>query len=274
MIEEESRIFEYLHSSVIARFELNSRGRDFVVGDIHGMFPHLRVLLEDIKFDPATDRVFSVGDLVDRGACSREALDWLELPWFFSCRGNHEQLAVDSEDSEILEAWVQYNGGGWWLELNSCNREQFRRYFGNLPLAMEVETASGVVGIVHADVPPLTSWDRFLQLLELKTRDAALYAMWSRNRIQGSVSNKPVTGAVDRIYCGHTPVREVVSLGNVHHIDTGAPFSYEGYDDARLTLVEIHPRSHEIYAINTNRSVTTRGTVPIAAFAREAPAAP
>ncbi len=268
MIEEEdSLIYEYLRVPAVARFERNLRGRDFVVGDIHGMFPHLHMLLEDFGFDPDGDRVFSVGDLVDRGTHSRDALDWLELPWFFACRGNHEQLAIDSEDPDSLENWVQFNGGGWWLELNQRERCRFRRVFGNMPLAMEVETASGIVGIVHADVPPLASWDQFARLLELETRDAALYAMWSRNRIQGAASHAAVAGLVDRVYCGHTPVREAVSLANMHYIDTGAPYSYDGYKDARLTMVEIHPRPHAVHAINTNRAVALRGRIAVAATA-------
>ena len=83
---------------VLVRFGPNPDGRDFVVGDIHGMFQHLEVLLRDIGFDEQRDRLFSVGDLVDRGPSSALALDWLAKPWFVACRGNHEQFAIDSVD--------------------------------------------------------------------------------------------------------------------------------------------------------------------------------
>ena len=49
------------------RFAQNTVGRDFAVGDIHGCFTELQRGLEAIGFDPSTDRLFSVGDLVDRG---------------------------------------------------------------------------------------------------------------------------------------------------------------------------------------------------------------
>ncbi len=49
-------------------FGKNSSGRDFVVGDIHGSFGALEQLLQRLNFDPDCDRVFAVGDLIDRGS--------------------------------------------------------------------------------------------------------------------------------------------------------------------------------------------------------------
>lgn len=234
------------------RFAVNGRGRDFVVGDIHGMFPHLRALLGQLGFDGLSDRLFSVGDLIDRGPESKEAVIWLEYPWFHAVRGNHEQFVLDSDDPEQLDVWMRYNGGGWWVTLTDEERATTKTRFARLPLAIEVETAKGVVGIVHADVPPIITWDRFLALLEAGDRDAAYYAMWSRHRIQGGCSSSLVMGRVERVYCGHTPIRNVLDMGNVYFIDTGAVYCQEGYAEARLSIVEIHPDLHQVHAINTN----------------------
>ena len=62
--------------AVLVRFGQNPDGRDYVVGDIHGMFHHLEVLLNDIGFDEDCDRLFSVGDLVDRGPHSARDRDF------------------------------------------------------------------------------------------------------------------------------------------------------------------------------------------------------
>ena len=198
---------EVSSAKAVVRFPLNVAGRDFVVGDIHGMFQHLQLLLDQIEFDENVDRVFSVGDLVDRGPQSNRALEWLDKSWFHACRGNHEQFAIDSHDPEQLDVWVNYNGGEWWMDLDFEEQEVFRTRFIDLPMALEVETRWGRVGIVHADVPPLLPWERFMDLLESRDRDAALYAMWSRNRISGMCTSLPVTGGVQRVYCGHTPTR-------------------------------------------------------------------
>ena len=236
---------------IVARYARNDAGRDFVVGDIHGMFAHLHSLLGDVGFDPSADRLFSVGDLVDRGPGSAAALEWLERPWFHACRGNHEQFVLDSGDPGIRDLWINYNGGGWWLGVDEAAAARFREAFVNLPLAMEVETASGIVGIVHADVPPLVTWRRFMELLEAHDRDAALYALWSRNRIMDRGPRVPVSGGVERVYCGHTPTRATLRLGNVHYIDTGAAYVYHGHTGASLTAVQIHPEEHAEYTIRT-----------------------
>jgi serine/threonine protein phosphatase 1 len=59
---------------MIKKFELNEKGRDFVVGDIHGCFDLLSNNLKEIGFDESVDRLFSVGDLVDRGKQSEDCI--------------------------------------------------------------------------------------------------------------------------------------------------------------------------------------------------------
>lgn len=76
------------------RLAANTQGRDLAVGDIHGHFGRLVMCLEQAGFDPAVDRLFSVGDLVDRGPYSEAALQWLDRPWFHAVQGNHEALAI------------------------------------------------------------------------------------------------------------------------------------------------------------------------------------
>jgi serine/threonine protein phosphatase 1 len=235
----------------VQRFPRNAVGRDFVVGDIHGMFAQLRLLLARVSFDPRCDRLFSVGDLVDRGPGSQEALQWLRQAWFHACRGNHEQFAIDSVDPAELDHWVRHNGGGWWLDLSLEERRVFRQAFLAMPLAMEVETDSGLVGIVHADVPPGLDWDRFVRLLAAGDEEVRLYALASRRRLQLGEAGlaAPVAGAVSRVYCGHTPVRGPFALCNVHFLDTGAVYALDGYREARLTAVQIHPRAHVEYEL-------------------------
>ena len=53
-------------------------GRDWVVGDVHGCFHTLRQALIDTGFEHGRDRLFSVGDLINRGPNSIEALEWLD----------------------------------------------------------------------------------------------------------------------------------------------------------------------------------------------------
>ncbi len=78
------------------KFEQNNDGIDYCVGDCHGEFLRLSAMLKAISFDESKDRLFSVGDLCDRGPNSDQVLNWLEQPWFHPVAGNHEQLLIDA----------------------------------------------------------------------------------------------------------------------------------------------------------------------------------
>lgn len=219
------------------RFARNPTGRDFVVGDVHGMFSALRELLALPRFDEDRDRLFSVGDLIDRGPDSREALDWLAKPWLHAVRGNHEQLLLDSGDPSTRDLWVRHNGGTWWLDCGPAERAAFREACAALPIAIEIAASWGRVGVVHADAPRSNSWPGFLSRLESGDERAVEHALWSRERVAAGSSGR-VSG-VDLVVCGHTPTTRIVEVENVRFIDTGAV--YRQLAGARLTMIEIEP---------------------------------
>ena len=66
----------------------NTLGRDFVVGDIHGCFSTVEHALAALDCDLSRDRLFSVGDLIDHGARSDEALAWTPVRYCISRRRN------------------------------------------------------------------------------------------------------------------------------------------------------------------------------------------
>lgn len=227
---------------LLQRLERNTRGRDFVAGDLHGMFSLLEQGLERLGFDPERDRVISVGDLVDRGPESHRVLEFLERPWFFAVRGNHEELLLAAEtDPELGMEWMMFNGGAWWARVDPELQDRFRRRLRALPLALEIDTDPGLVGVVHADVPQGMDWNRFLDAL---ADDPAMrdHALWSRQRIgqiRAGGSVPPVRG-LEALLVGHTPVPEPLQAGNVWFLDTGAA---QGGLLPRpcLTLAQIQP---------------------------------
>lgn len=233
----------------VVRLGSNERGRDFVVGDVHGMFRELEALLEKIGFDENADRLVSVGDLIDRGPASREVDEWLAKPWLYACRGNHEEMCLSGQRGWMRDLWTGHNGGEWWLDTEPVKREAILAALKRLPFAMEIETREGTVGIVHAEVPAGMDWPTFVARLEQGDRDARLLALWSRERISGDAPRGPVSG-IARIVSGHTPVRETVRHGNVHHIDTGAAY-FHLFSGARLTMARIHPGPYTEHFVKT-----------------------
>ena len=217
--------------SFVKHFERNTSGRDFAVGDIHGCFKLLQTELDNMGFDPERDRLFSVGDLVDRGPDSDLSLDWIDHPWFHAVRGNHEDMAIRYPSDNMDAANYAMNGGSWNVSNPRHEQLAFSCAFDALPVAIEVETEAGLVGIVHADCP-FPTWRDFTTSLDdpgmsNKMRKAVFEAaLWSRERIQDE--DRSGVPDVRAVIVGHTPLKKPTALGNVYYIDTGAVFR-EGY---------------------------------------------
>jgi len=205
----------------VMRLPLNEQGRDYVFGDVHGEFNLLRQALSELNFDANKDRLIATGDLIDRGSSSEEALDWLYQPWFYSVLGNHEYMLLESErDTNMLMWWTSLNGGGWWLHQGREKRQEFVSVVKQLPIALEIATAEGPVGLVHADLPLDVPWNTFLDQLQRGNKEYRDCALWSRVRMQ-RMATAPVDGVL-RVFCGHTPVQDTLIMDNVYFIDTGA----------------------------------------------------
>lgn len=219
----------------VHHFERNTVGRDFIVGDLHGCFDALYQALSDAAFHFDRDRVFSVGDLVDRGGQSQESIDWLAYPWFHAVRGNHEQMAIDVAAGRHSIINYIANGGGWFVGLPESRQRLYAEAFNALPFAIEIDHAIGKVGIVHAEVPGY-DWDEFTVAMDAdqsnnKFRNLTERVLWSRGRINKR-DQTPIAN-VDRVYVGHTPLKDYAVLGNVYYVDTGCVFG------GHLTLLEI-----------------------------------
>ena len=221
---------------MIKHFEENEFGRDFAVGDIHGCFRKLDKALADVCFDPFVDRLFSVGDMVDRGPQSEEYWEYLRQPWFHAVRGNHEQMVIDAVNDDSFEGYAVgnhfINGGQWLYGLPTVEQQCHAQIFADLPLAIEIETQDGLIGIVHAEVP-WGDWDLFKGSFEGNEQMFEAMLMWARTKISKN-DRREVKGVLE-VYVGHTPVDQEVVLGNVHYIDTGACFG-----DRKLTLVQFN----------------------------------
>lgn len=210
---------------MIKHFPRNAAGRDLIVGDIHGHFRKLETWLDQIGFEPeAGDRLFSVGDLVDRGPDSDDALEWLAKPWFHAVQGNHEGMAIDWAQGMGDRQNYVANGGAWNIGNTQAVRQLYADAFAALPIAIELETDLGTVGIVHAGCP-YSEWTRFAtalknQDLRAMERDhLVMMATWSRDRIE-KMDDSEVKG-VRAVVVGHTPMERMTSLGNTIFIDTG-----------------------------------------------------
>ena len=215
----------------LLKFGPNYEGRDFVIGDLHGCYELLMERMDEVLFDKTKDRIFAVGDLVDRGPNSMKCLKLLFEPWFHSVRGNHEDMMFKGtleQDAESFQCWIM-NGGAWHLEERAKDIDVFDTFMTTcrmrMPLAIEVELHGGDhVGILHADAPK--TWD------EESIKKNVFNTLWGRDR--WSKQDASLVEGITHIYVGHTPNKGIQQYGNVFYIDTGACF-----EEKELTMLDI-----------------------------------
>ena len=196
-------------------FEQNTKGQDFVVGDLHGHFDLLWEGLQKLDFDATVDRLFSVGDLIDRGPRSAKCLGLINACWFHAVLGNHEDMMLDAEHSSEKKYLWLLNGGSWHTDLPATKLTYLRSLVQKLPLAITVQTKNGPVGICHAEpvsndwadsMNPPTEFDRHCML-------------WERTLVK--LAEHQTQGVYMTIH-GHTPLKKIHQVGNALFIDTGA----------------------------------------------------
>lgn len=211
--------------TILKKFKKNPTGRDFVVGDLHGEYTKLMSQLDSLGFDYEEDRLFCCGDLIDRGSESLECIMLIYEPWFFSVRGNHEQMMIDIYVHDQPDGGMWHENGGWWeLDHNPSDIKLWASELDYLlPYQIEID---GKVGIVHGDVG--STW---------KELDESMLsnALWDRARINGT-ANYGIVKGIDRVYVGHTPTEDKVIIDNVHYMDSGSVFNK---CDLRIEEIEI-----------------------------------
>jgi serine/threonine protein phosphatase 1 len=213
---------------IVCRHPANEIGRDFVVGDIHGCVDALRYLLHEIGFDGARDRLFSVGDLVDRGADSLAAIDLIDKPWFYPVLGNHEDaLIAVAAGAMRRQSWYAI-GGAWAETLSDDELAALAVRLETLPLVRIVGEGTRRFNVLHAE---FFGTDADLDAADF-SEDARQQILWGRGLALGHANPAQQIG-LSTTYCGHTPTRLVKQIGSQVFIDTAA-FAPEG----RLTIVQ------------------------------------
>lgn len=226
------------------KFNHNFHGHDYICSDIHGHFSLLAQQLNQINFDEQTDRLFSLGDLIDRGDESDQALEWLAKPWFFAIQGNHERMLINAYESRSESLWFQWMmwGGSWAEDMDFDAVEPFYRAFSQLPLAIELALPNGKsVGLVHAELPDVCDWNEIKQLLAHMESDqveatlAASDMLWSKIQLYLPINELPRIESVcniDHVFHGHTIVESYRTITNRTFMDLGS------YESGRIGLLD------------------------------------
>ena len=181
---------------MLRRISHNRSGRDFAVGDVHGHLAQLKLQLAEVHFDAAVDRLFFIGDLVDRGPDSAAMLALVDQKTYLSTIGNHEAMMIAGFEDSAKARMHRANGGGWFYELPEEQQRDLVARVRSWPWAMEVDTGDRCVGLVHANVPQSSwiavreqlhtagpAWQSSASLSDRAVDDAAQNLLWDRSLI-------------------------------------------------------------------------------------------
>lgn len=115
----------------------------FVIGDIHGCFYTLQKMIE--HWNPRTEQLIFVGDLIDRGNFSPETVDYVKR----LCKkddavcimGNHEYAAVKEISLNKKDTWFKEMGK---FTISQYENSKFKldkdlKWFADLPLVWQNE---------------------------------------------------------------------------------------------------------------------------------------
>lgn len=225
-----------------ARLPRNTCGRDLVVGDLHGHLDLLEKELLRISFDPACDRLLSVGDLIDRGPDSLGTLALLEEPWFHCVLGNHELMLLNylgyySSRKHSRKSYA-HGSSAWIHEALGRHPKLVSRLADRvaaLPLMLKVSDEVPF-NVMHGDLlSPGVDAASLLEPGELCTHKADRLTSSRTNITQAltrdltllqfsgqqvRVSDAPL-GDLPWTYVGHSPLRDVTVHNSYIYIDQG-----------------------------------------------------
>lgn len=240
----------------------NTRGRDFIIGDLRGHFDTLVSTLKEVKFHPLKDRLLCTGDLCDQGPKGQQCLALLQEPWFYSTKGNHDH-AVEmvlqayfnptdkNSTTKGAQATLEETIPDWLCQaMESSKTEELRKtleQIQKMPIILAVGEGPKRFHVVHGSLSPkATTAPRILTdkeidaLAENRITLTNPENLINDTRISKIDRSDTITrknpGALETspTYCGHTPT-EKPKTGLHICLDTGAGHQMPG---AGLSITE------------------------------------
>ena len=120
--------------------------RTIIVGDVHGCIDELQQLIASLDYQPVSDRLIFLGDLVNKGPASREVFDYFTTLDAEAILGNHEWHLLEQSRAPT-KTWPEYRVLS---EAFAETFETFIKTIGTWPLFIRGEEFS----VVHAGKVP------------------------------------------------------------------------------------------------------------------------
>ncbi len=262
--------FDNMHPHRVCNLKNNENGNDWIIGDIHGCYDQLLLLLIHINFDSNVDRLISVGDLIDRGPDNIKCLELLNKKWFHAVKGNHEDMMAGCYlDGYDCNMWYT-NGGDWSFAYDHMHDEMVKwaQTVKMLPLIIVVGKDTPYrYNVVHAElrgVNPVTN-----DMIDDHKSNSSLFwssgsidnMLWGRSLVymtEGDVTEIPRfhDTSLSLTFCGHTPIKQPFVVGSQVFIDTGCFYANKRkLNTYGLTIV--NPKTLQRHTLHYDNTITS-----------------
>jgi serine/threonine protein phosphatase 1 len=215
-----------------------------IIGDVHGCFRTMQALLKKLP----DDKIYFVGDLVDRGPRSNKVIEFLmKHPEMQSVKGNHEEWmynTIESPRFSEVVSWTHPRNGGaatlksyGWKPSESFVKyvdEKHLEFINNLPEHIE----DGDLFISHSSYCGF-DWGNAEDLTD---RDKGRSLLWHR----GEPRKLSKHGKEYFHVFGHTPTPKPIITDFYANIDTGACYP-QFKEDGFGHLTALHYPSMKIW---------------------------
>ncbi|MBE9211991.1 serine/threonine protein phosphatase [Plectonema cf. radiosum LEGE 06105] len=136
--------------------------RRIFIGDVHGHYDGLMLLLNVISPD-RDDRVYFLGDLINRGPKSAQVVEFVRKSPYYCVLGNHEQMLLDYfQDKQVINKTIEKASCTYKETIDSYLKSDISllpvhlEWFSNLPLYLDL----GDIWAVHGGVNPQLALDK------------------------------------------------------------------------------------------------------------------
>jgi len=128
--------------------------RRIVIGDVHGHYEGLMILLEAIA-PGNNDQVYFLGDLIDRGPQSAQVVDFVQQSPYHCLLGNHEQMLLEVHKkrvstSKLEQAWLSNGGHATLTSYKDLIPQNHLDWMLSLPTYLDL----GDIWLAHAGIDP------------------------------------------------------------------------------------------------------------------------
>lgn len=185
--------------------KLNSKGKTYVISDIHGNYSKFLKMIKKINFT-SEDTMYILGDVFDRGKQSFNILGYIiKHPNIHLIRGNHEEFLLTYHDEGETWDWLQ-NGGQktltQYINKDYMQQEFIYNYIKNSPKCIIIDDKF-ILSHAGLYIPPFGNEYSINQLFNfLGSR-----FLWHRETIG---KEKPYKHYIQ--ICGHNRVQNILDM--------------------------------------------------------------